>query len=770
MNAIPRVVLAFSSRGIGGAERSMMRLMAHAHPDRLSCRIVLFGRPNPAFEAASAALGVPCRRLPPHGLWEWRRLLLGSQPDLVYVFGRFRTIPWALVARLAGVRCIVAAERSGADRWSDRLARLLDRRAVSAYVANSRYAARNLAKMVGPSGPPIQVVANGIEPGGLPAAEGRAGARPEVVCVANITPNKGQRVLLDAVRILQVRHPDLRAVLVGRDFTRGRFFRKAIAHGLAGTFRSVGFVEDVGPHLARATVLALPTLHREGMPTVLLEAMQVGVPVVASRIGGVEELVEDQVTGLLVEPGDPAALAQALGRVLEDPELASRLAAAGRRRVRERHSTAAMVEGHLRAFRQAEAFESDRRGPRGPARVAHVTTAAVSLRYLLSNQLGAIRSRGYAVTAVSSPGRDAEWLKGRGFSHVSVPMTRRFTPLADVVSFVRLWRRMRAGRFTIVHTHNPKPGLLGQLAARAAGVPIVVNTLHGFYFHERMAPLPRLLYVTAEKVAARCSDVILSQNPEDVTTAIREGIAGPGQIRLLGNGIDLTRFDPRRVRGEARRRVRAELGIDPEAPVVGFVGRLVAEKGIEELMDAAVRVRRRVPGVRFLIVGGSDAEKPDAVTPAAAQRLGLGDTCVFTGLRQDLPELYRAMDVFTLPSHREGFPRAPLEAAAMRLPCVVSDVRGCRQAVLHGRTGLLVPVGDAAALADALVALVEDLALASRLGDAARARALAEFDERRVFATVLGEYERLLAAKGLSRRVPAPEGPDVETALRMASR
>jgi glycosyltransferase involved in cell wall biosynthesis len=120
-----------------------------------------------------------------------------------------------------------------------------------------------------------------------------------------------------------------------------------------------------------------------------------------------------------------------------------------------------------------------------------------------------------------------------------------------------------------------------------------------------------------------------------------------------------------------------------------------------------------------------------------------------------MPEVYQSMDVFVLPSHREGFPRAPMEASAMKVPCVVTDVRGCRQAVAHGRNGLVVPPGNGPALAEAILAVLGDPALARRLGEEGRRRALAEFDERRVFDTVLAEYEQLLEAKGLRSRVPA---------------
>lgn len=756
MSAPLRVAFAFAARAIGGAERSMLRLIEQTHPDRLDCRIIVLAPENAELRQASGMLGAPYHGLAPADMTGLLRLLRRHRPDVLYVFGRVRTIPWTLVARLAGVRCVVAAERSSANRRSDRLARALDRFLVQAYVANSDFAGRNLQRTLGEGAPPVFVVPNGIA-GRRTADVPRRVAQPaSIVCIGNITPNKGQGVLLEAVRLLRARFPDLRATLVGRDFTRGRFFAHADAAGLADTYEAVGFSDDVGPYLERATIVALPTLHREGMPTSLLEAMRVGVPVVASRVGGVSEVVQDGRTGLLVQPGDAPGLAAALSRLLDDEALRARLGSAGRRYVQERHDVSVMVDGHLAAFHQALARAGGRDHQGGPAAVAHVTTADLSLRYLLLNQLQAIRGEGYSVTGISSPGPDVPALTARGIEHAAVPMSRRLTPGRDLVALVRLFRLMRRRRFTIVHTHNPKPGLLGQVAARLAGVPVVVNTLHGFYFHDRMRPAVRRFYVALERLAARCSDVILSQNDEDVRTALDLGIARPGQIRHLGNGIDVRRFDPARFTSQTRHRTRASLGIPADVPVVGFVGRLVAEKGVPELLDAARIVIERFPEVRFLLVGGTDLEKADRLTPDVAQAKGVAGACVFTGVRQDMPELYQAMDVFVLPSHREGFPRAPLEASAMKVPCVVSDVRGCRQAVAHERNGLLVPPRDVPALAHAILSLLTDPLHARRLGEEGRRRALQEFDERRVFDRVLAEYERLLREKGLAHAVPPP--------------
>jgi glycosyltransferase involved in cell wall biosynthesis len=753
------VAFAFASRGIGGAERSMLRLMAHAHPDPLACRVIVAAPENLALRRAVTRIGVPYHDLAAFDLVGLLRLLRSVRPDVLYAFGRFRTIPWALVARLAGVRSIVAAERSAANRWSDRVARRLDRHLVDTYVANSDCAARNLRAILGDE-PAVRVVPNGVASPTPVRRHRRGTGAPSLLCVGNITPNKGQGVLLEAIRLLRPRRPGIRAILVGRDFTRGRFFRAAEARGLGDTYTALGFVDDVRSFLAGADVVVLPTLHREGMPTALLEAMAAGVPVVASRVGGVAEIVEHGRTGILVTPGDALALASAVDRLLDDDALADRLAAAARTFVLERHEVSAMVEGHRRAFGDALAHArggAPRDGGKGagrPATVAHVTTVAQSLRYLLLPQLCALREHGYEVAGVSAPGPDVSALEAQGIAHVDVSFTRRLTPLADARSLVVLYRLMKSRRFTIVHAHTPKPGLLAQVAARLAGVPIVVNTIHGFYFHDRMPLSARRFHVGLEKLAGRCSDLILSQNEEDLETALRLGIARPGQIRRLGNGIDLRRFDPARLSPEARRRARAALGISEGAPVVGFVGRLVAEKGVGELVEAARLVRSRHPDVRFLFVGAVDEEKADRVTPGAARDMDGGDVCVFAGQRDDMPELYLAMDVFALPSHREGFPRAPMEASAMKVPCVVTDVRGCRQTVRHGENGLLVPVSDVSALATAILALLADRGLSRRLGEGGRRRALAEFDERRVVATVLSEYERLLCVKGLRARLP----------------
>ena len=391
-------------------------------------------------------------------------------------------------------------------------------------------------------------------------------------------------------------------------------------------------------------------------------------------------------------------------------------------------------------------------------RVAHITTVDQSLRYLLLNQMRSIAQAGYEVTGISAPGSDVPVIESMGIRHIAVPLTRRLTPFADLRALVHLYRIFRREQFTIVHTHTPKPGLLGQLAARMAGAPVVVNTIHGFYFHEHMPPAQRRFYIAMERIAARCSDLILSQSREDLDTAIRLGICPRERIQLLGNGIDIQRFDRNRVDPATLAHLRSTLGLPPDVPVIGFVGRLVVEKGILELALAVQQVQSRFGPVTLLIVGGVDREKPDALIPDDIRAACGAASCVFAGVRQDMPDMYALMDIFALPSYREGFPRAPMEASAMGVPCVVTNVRGCREAVEHERNGLIVPLRDVDALAEALISLLRDHDRRRAMGDAGRRMAHEQFDERLVFQRVLAAYHRLLHEKGVQASESAATG------------
>ncbi|MGH2785755.1 MAG: glycosyltransferase [Actinomycetota bacterium] len=383
-----------------------------------------------------------------------------------------------------------------------------------------------------------------------------------------------------------------------------------------------------------------------------------------------------------------------------------------------------------------------------PIRVAHITTIDLTLVYLLKGQLRRLQAEGYEVTAISAPGPAVPSLEADGIRHIPWRgATRGWSLTSDLRAFLELVRILRRERFDVVHTHNPKPGVLGRIAARIARVPCVVNTVHGLYATPTDPRARKAAVLAAEWIAARASDAELYQSEEDFGWARRIRLAGRRRTVLLGNGIDLRRFDPSAVDAATLDGLRAELGIAPGALVIGTVGRLVVEKGYRELLEVADRVHAELPEAVFLIVGGSDDDKWDAISKEEITRPR--DHVIFAGHRDDVRDLLGVMDVFVLASWREGLPRGAMEAAAMARPLVLTDIRGCREVARDGIEGLLVPPKDPARLYDAVMRLARDGDLRKRMGAAARERALTRFDERRVEDIVVREYHTLLGRAGM---------------------
>ncbi|MCY3021284.1 MAG: glycosyltransferase family 4 protein [Planctomycetota bacterium] len=384
-----------------------------------------------------------------------------------------------------------------------------------------------------------------------------------------------------------------------------------------------------------------------------------------------------------------------------------------------------------------------------PVSVLHLAAADIMLFPILRDQLCYLRDTGLDIHTASIDGPLGRRIQEDGFPWTPLPLTREMSLLSDWRALRVIERFCREKRFTIVHTHTPKGNVIGQWAARRAGVPIVLQTLHGFYFHERMGWLERRKWILVERFSARHSDHILCQNPEDVETAARERIAAPGQITLLGNGIDLARFKPAPPGDPRRVTKRQELRISPEALVVGMVGRFVAEKGFPEFLAAAERILAHAGGasVHFLAVGHKLASERAGEAWAPPTSGVLSGKLTVLEDRDDMPDLYACMDIHVLPSHREGFPRALMEGAASGLPQVATNIRGCRQTVEEGKTGFLIGVGAVGALADRIGRLMSDAGLRAAFGRAARAKAEAEFDQRRVFEKVRACYDELLLRK-----------------------
>jgi glycosyltransferase involved in cell wall biosynthesis len=351
----------------------------------------------------------------------------------------------------------------------------------------------------------------------------------------------------------------------------------------------------------------------------------------------------------------------------------------------------------------------------------------------------------------SSPGPYVEKIRGEGFTFHEIPFSRSYNVLAHLSSLRAVRKLLRKERFDIVHTHTPIASLIGRFAARLSKVPLVLYTAHGFYFHDRMTPLVRGVFSGLEKAGGSCTDYIFTVSGEDRSSAVALGIISENKIEHTGNGVDLERFNPQRFSG-MRGVIRERLDIAPDRPVVCIVGRLVREKGYIELVRAVQKLARVIPDVLVLVVGGAlESDHDDAskeIMQEVAER-NLDDHFQFLSFRSDVEELLYASDVFTLPSYREGLPVSVMEAMAMELPVVATNIRGSRETVMDGASGILVEVGDIDALAGALASLLGDEAKRKEMGKRGRAIACERFDEKVVVRRQMERIVQLARQKGI---------------------
>lgn len=367
-------------------------------------------------------------------------------------------------------------------------------------------------------------------------------------------------------------------------------------------------------------------------------------------------------------------------------------------------------------------------------KICFVVAADITLKFLLLSEMKFFKNQGYEVFAVSSPGKWLKDIEAEGMAVKIISIKRKaFTPFSDSISLCQLLLYFKKEKFDAVLTFTPKPGLLGQLAAKAAGVPVIVNTIFGFYFHEHTPYFKKRFFVAVEKIAAGCSSRILFRNQEDFDTAKKEHIGTDALNTFIGDGIDIDKFNPARFSQTFIEEKKAALGIPEKAVVIGIVARLVKEKGYRELFEAFQSVLARFPDTLLLVIGPADVQKKDSLHPDAVKNFDIENKVIFLGERTDVDQLYSLMDLFVLPSRREGFSHSVMEACAMARPVIASDIRGCRGAIDNGRTGILVPPKNWQALAQAMISCLENPVEAQNMGQSARQKAEREFDQRLVF-------------------------------------
>jgi len=380
-------------------------------------------------------------------------------------------------------------------------------------------------------------------------------------------------------------------------------------------------------------------------------------------------------------------------------------------------------------------------------KVCQVATVDSSIKFLLLNQIKYLQKEGYEISVVCSPGKWIKEIESYGIKVKPIEMKRKISPIFDLIALFRLISFFKKEKFDIVHTHTPKASLLGQLAAKIAGVPIVVNTNHGFYFQKGDFWLKRKFFIFIEKIAANFSDLIFSINKEDIETAIKEKICNSDLIKYSGDGVDLSHFNRERFSQQFIENKKREFGIDPSKKIIGIVARLVEEKGYLELFEAFKKILNEFPNTLLLVIGPKEPEKRDAIDPEIVKNYNIEEKVMFLGERTDVDEIYPLMDIFVLPSRREGLGLSILEASAMERPVVVTDIRGCREAVDNGKTGILVPPKNPAKLAEALIYLLSNPEIAREMGKAGREKVKREFNEVLVFDRIKKEYQKLIEEK-----------------------
>ena len=351
----------------------------------------------------------------------------------------------------------------------------------------------------------------------------------------------------------------------------------------------------------------------------------------------------------------------------------------------------------------------------GPPRIVVIVNTPMMLGFFVG-QVGFLRANGFGWELISSSGHGLlEFGSREGIAVHAVEMTRTITPLRDLRTLYQLWRLLLRLRPTIVDAHTPKGGLLGMTAAWLARVPVRVYHVHGLPLL-MAGGVKQLVLRWSDRVAGRMAHRVLCVSESIRRAALNEGLFPAAKARVLArgtiNGVDsAARFNPQYMGRDAGREVRARLGIPAGARVLGFVGRVVRFKGVVELAGAWHRLRPTYTDMRLLIVGPFESKDPMPAEIREELSLDPRAHLVATWVDDTRP-YYAAMDVLALPSHREGFPYAILEASAMELPVVATRVPGCVDAVVDGVTGTLVPAFDALALADAIAGYMEDPQLA----------------------------------------------------------
>jgi glycosyltransferase involved in cell wall biosynthesis len=351
-------------------------------------------------------------------------------------------------------------------------------------------------------------------------------------------------------------------------------------------------------------------------------------------------------------------------------------------------------------------------------KVCQICAVDFTVDKFLTPLIDGMTAEGWEVVTVCSDGKSVNNLRERGYSIHTIPIARSMNPIKAIRSIIHLFFFFKKNKFDIIHVHTPVASLLARIAAKLSCKSYMIYTAHGFYFHDNMKSVIKYFFITLEKIAGRLTNLLFCQSQEDATDAAKYGIMNKNNILTIGNGVDVSKYDFAKFYPFFNS-IRTDLRIPLEAKVIGIVARMVKEKGYNEFLNSAITLSQNHKDVYFLLIGGkleSDHDKGvDEMLEIA--KMKLGNKLIDLGLRNDVARLISIMDIFCLPSYREGLPRTIIEAMFLKKPVVATDIRGCREEVKHNKTGLLVPVRNHVALTNALDYLLNNLNVAKEMGE-----------------------------------------------------
>lgn len=367
-----------------------------------------------------------------------------------------------------------------------------------------------------------------------------------------------------------------------------------------------------------------------------------------------------------------------------------------------------------------------------------------TMKIFLSSLNQGLVDQGFDLICTCSKGPYTEELIRKGFNVINIPIERNIKLYSSIRSVFRLYKLFKSERPDILHVHTPIASVLGRIAAKFAKVPIIIYTAHGFYFHDNMAPIKYKLFLNIEKYMAKYfTDYIFTQSEEDRLTAIKNGFIDERKIECIGNGIDVFgKFNPENIDYESIRSLYKKFNLTEENIIVTFIGRLVKEKGIMELLEAFCSIDNG--NIKLLVVGDIDQGCRDENTKnLITSKYKDNQNIIFTGFREDINNILYITDIFCLPSYREGMPRTIIEAMSMECAVIATDIRGCREEVTDGETGLLVKLQSTYDIQSKLEMLVNNENFLNSMKIKGRQRAERYYDEKQVVDKQINIINRL---------------------------